>query len=147
MRQRANALYERTKRFLKENSGVAAVEMAMLSPLLMFGMVAMMDVGVAVSERMELDRSVRSGVQAAISNVSDLTEIKSVVLASAENNEKMSVAIDKNCSCGSIAASCTALCTGDEPPSVYIDIKASRLHIGMIMPDLNLESESRVQLR
>ena len=50
MRQRANALYERTKRFFKENSGVAAVEMAMLSPLLMFGMVAMMDVGVAVSE-------------------------------------------------------------------------------------------------
>jgi Flp pilus assembly protein TadG len=54
-------------RLLGETGGAAAVEFAIVAPLLLFGLIAMIDTGVMATTRMEMDRNVRAGAQAAMS--------------------------------------------------------------------------------
>ncbi|WP_436639789.1 TadE/TadG family type IV pilus assembly protein [Microbaculum sp. FT89] len=141
------SIFRKLVSFLKCESGVAAVEMGLFAPPLIIGVVLMADIGLAVEARMELDRNVRAGVQAAMSNVSDLEAIKGVVLASANGSEAISVAVGKTCTCGSAAASCTSWCAPEVPPSVFINISATEAYSGLMLPALTLESKTHVQLR
>jgi Flp pilus assembly protein TadG len=134
-------------RFLKCDRGVAAIEMGIFAPILIVGTILMADVGLAVGARMDLDRNVRAGVQAAMSNVSDLNAIKDVVMASAEQSTAISVAVNKTCTCGSVVTSCTTWCEPEVPPSVFINISATEAYDGLMLPALKLESKTHVQLR
>jgi Flp pilus assembly protein TadG len=133
--------------FLKCDRGVAAIEMGIFAPILIVGTILMADVGLAVGARMDLDRNVRAGVQAAMSNISDLNAIKGVVLASAEQSPAISVAVNKTCTCGSAVTSCTTWCEPEVPPSVFINISATEAYNGLMLPALKLESKTHVQLR
>jgi Flp pilus assembly protein TadG len=68
-------LQKTLKKFSGSNSGVAAVEMGIMTPFLVFGLVMMLDVGLAINERMNLDQDVRAGVQAAVSNITEPSDI------------------------------------------------------------------------
>lgn len=141
------SIFRKLVSFLKGESGVAAVEMGLFAPPLIIGVVLMADIGLAVEARMELDRNVRAGVQAAMSNVSDLNAIKGVVLASANGSQAISVDVGKTCTCGSAAASCNSWCAPEVPPSVFINISATEAYSGLMLPALKLESKTHVQLR
>ncbi len=136
------------KKFSTSNSGVAAVEMGIMTPFLVFGLVMMLDVGLAINERMNLDQDVRAGVQAAVSNITEPSAIQSLMLATAADEaQNMTVSVAKRCTCGSVSSSCTALCSGGTPPFVFLDISAQKLHRGIIFPDYTLDSETSVQIR
>jgi Flp pilus assembly protein TadG len=137
------------KKFSTSESGVAAVEMGIMTPFLVFGLVMMLDVGLAINERMNLDQDVRAGVQAAVSNITEPGDIQSLILATAADDaQNMTVSVARRCTCGSVASSCTAtLCSGGTPPFVFLDISAQKLHRGIIFPDYTLDSETSVQIR
>ena len=133
--------------FLKNHDGVAAVEFGLAAPMLFTGLLLMLDVGLAIGDRMELDRNVRAGVQATMVNVSDLTAIRDVILSTADNPDSLTVNVERNCSCGGVAVSCTAWCTTDEPPSVFINISAVQDYEGLLLPAMTLDAVTHVQLR
>jgi Flp pilus assembly protein TadG len=137
----------RLKFLAKEESGVAAVEMGLIAPLLAIALVLMLDVGIAVAERMELDRDVRAGAHMAMSQVNEPDAIKNIIVASAGGAQNLLVAVDKTCSCGGAVVQCTSWCSAQEPPSVFINIRASKPHSGLIMPAFSVGSQTRVQLR
>ena len=141
------AILRKIIRFAKDGSGVAAIEMGIFAPILVVGVVLMVDAGMAIGTRMELDRNVRAGVQAAMSNVTAIDAIKGVILASANGSEAVSVSVNKSCACGGAAASCTDWCAPDVPPSVFVNISASENFSGLMLSSLKLESRSHVQLR
>ena len=132
---------------IRSQSGVAAIEMGLLTPVILIGFLLMTDVGIAVAERMDLDRNVRAGVQAVMALTNDPKDVKDLVLASTNGTPNVSVAVSKTCACGNSAAPCNSLCSADEPPSVFLNISASKPYTGLILPTFNLGSQTHVQLR
>ena len=133
--------------FFGSKEGNAAIEFGLVAPMLVLGLVLMLDVGFALGERMELDRNLRAGVQASMSNVSDLDAIRDVVLAAADDPANITVTVNRTCSCGGVAVSCTAWCTPDEPAAVFINLSAVQNYDGMMLPPGTLVSQTHVQIR
>jgi Flp pilus assembly protein TadG len=133
-------------RLLGETGGAAAVEFAIVAPLLLFGLIAMIDTGVMATTRMEMDRNVRAGAQAAMSLNNDPTAIETIVLASAGDPADMAVSATMVCACDDTAASCTTPCGSGEAPSVYFDIAAERPYAGVLVSRV-VRTQSRVQIR
>jgi hypothetical protein len=133
-------------RLLQDARGVAAIELAIGAPVLILGVLAMIDTGMSVATRMELDRNVRSGAQAAMSLNNNPDAIRTIVLASGGDLADVSVDVAMVCECSEEAASCTVPCDSGEAPSVYFDIAAERPFEG-ILHDRTLHSKTRVQIR
>lgn len=128
-------------------SGNAAVEFATAAPFLLGALVLMVDVGMAVESRMEMDRNVRAGVQATMANINDLATIQTVIADAGAAAAGVTITVNRTCACGETASSCDSWCAGGEPPSVFINIAATRPFSGMMLPPFTLESETHVQLR
>ena len=134
------------RRLFQDSSGVAAIELAIGAPVLILGVLAMVDTGMSVATRMELDRNVRSGAQAAMSLNNDPDAIRTIVLASSGDLADVTVDVAMVCECSEEAVSCTVPCDSGEAPSVYFDIAAERPFEG-ILRDRILHSQTRVQIR
>jgi Flp pilus assembly pilin Flp len=135
------------RRLTRDERGVSAVEFAIIGPVLIFGMLAMVDIGLALGERMDMDRSVRAGAQAAMS-LNNLEEgIETIVLASAGSPEGLSVDVTTTCECVGVAVSCGLPCTSGDAPSVFIGISASKTQPALLLPDMALRANTRVQIR
>ena len=135
------------ERLANDQAGASVLEFAIGAPLLVGGLLLMTDVGIAISERMEMDRSVRAGAQAAMSLINDTTIIQGLVEESAGNQSNMSVNVALSCLCGAAAGSCNALCGSGEEPSVYVDIIAEKPYDGMLLGTRTLNSSTSVQVR
>lgn len=134
-------------RFATDRCGIAAVEMALVSPVLILGLLMMLDVGFAVRERLNLDHSTRTGAQAVMSNINDPAEISQIVLATANEPQNVTIAVNKTCACASTPVNCSNWCSAKEPPSVFLNISAAKQHDGFLLPPFNLESQTHVQIR
>ena len=148
-------------KFFRDRSGSSAVEFAVGAPVLLVGLIIVTDVGLAVSDRMNLDQSVRAGAEFAMNSVEDETTLENMVKSAASgtygvnpgdvNSSKVpTVDVTKTCECPDapgVAVACGELCTGDLPPSIYYDFIASRAYQGIFIPDFTMETEIKVQVR
>ncbi len=134
------------RRLLGDKAGVSAIEFAIGAPVLILGVLAMVDTGMSAGTRMELDRNVRSGAQAAMSLNNDPDAIRAIVLASAGGPDDLTIEVAMVCACSDEEASCTVPCDSGEAPSVYFDIAAERPFTG-ILANRTVHSQTRVQIR
>jgi len=132
---------------LGNKDGNAAIEFGLAAPMFIVSLVLMLDVGLAVGDRMELDRNLRAGVQATMANMNDLDAVRDVILAAASEPDALTVAVERTCTCGGVAVSCVSWCTADEPPSVFVNMSAMQDFAGVMLPAMTLEAETHVQLR
>jgi Flp pilus assembly protein TadG len=130
-----------------DQRGASALEFGLFAPLLVFGLLAMVDVGIGLGTRMELDRVVRSGAQAAISLNNDAAAIRTLVLASSATQTDLEVDVAQVCTCAAVPAGCTALCPDGTAPSVYFEIQAQRQYAGMLFGERGIVSSTRVKIR
>lgn len=148
--------------FVRDKSGSSAVEFAVGAPVLLIGLVIVTDVGLAVSDRMNLDQSVRAGAEFAMNNVEDEDTLEDMVKSAAtgaygsqlgdvDSSKIPTVDVTKSCECPDqpgVSVSCTAqICTGDIPPSIYYDFAASKSYQGIFIPDFTMQTEMKVQVR
>lgn len=148
-------------RLLKDKRGSAAVEFAVGAPVLLIGLIIVTDVGLAVSERMNLDQSVRAGAEFAMNSVEDETTLEDMVKSAAtgaygvalndiDSADVPTVDVTKTCECPDapgVSASCDTLCTGEIVPYIYYDFLASQSYQGIFVPDFTMETEMKVQVR
>lgn len=134
-------------KIIRDERGVAGIEMALVTPFLVLGLLLMVDVGIAIGERLDLDHSTRTGAQAVMANLNDTMQISSLMLASTRAPEDVTVSVEKTCACGGTTVECTSWCSAEEPPSVFMNISAARLHDGFLLPPFNVESRTHVQIR
>lgn len=150
--------FTRIRRFLNGEGGMAAAEFGLLLPVFALCLLGMLDVGLAVNERMYLDRVVRAGGQLAMSGVDDIAELEGAVVNSGENDTQdadvpsvdtvdYTLSITRSCECGGSAGSCTARCDGGEPPSLFYNFSAKQMMETILLPEFEVESTLRVQLR
>lgn len=147
--------------FCGDRRGSSAVEFAVGAPVLLVGLIIVTDIGLAVNDRMNLDQSVRAGAEFAMNNVEDEATLEEMVKSAAtgaygnqrndiDSSKVPTVDVTRTCECADapgVAVSCTNLCTGDLPPSIYYDFAASKLYKGIFVPDFSLATEMKVQVR
>ena len=129
------------------DAGVAATEFALFAPMIILGILMMVDIGGAIAERMEMDRNVRAGAQAAMSLNNDVSSIEGIILASTEEPENLTVDVNMQCLCSEASAACTTPCPDTTAPAVFVQISALQAYEGIIMPERTLSSQTRVQIR
>lgn len=138
---------------LRSEAGVSAVEFALFAPLLFFAAVAMVDIGLAVRDRMAMDRLVRGGAQSAMQDPG-ADRVRTVIEASAEARFEpgtdFTLSVERNCTCsasGSGPAPCDSTCDDANADAVHYRIVASRSYPALILPDIGLEARAEVQVR
>lgn len=129
------------------DAGVSAIELAIIAPMLIAGLLTMIDLGLAAGMRMEMDRNVRAGAQAAMSLNNSLASIADIVTASAEEAAGLGVSVNLVCSCAGVDAGCTTPCATGEAPSIFVDLTATRDYAGIVISHMQLEARNRVQIR
>ncbi len=107
----------------------------------------MVDVAGGITTRMDMDRSVRAGAQAAMSLINDTAIIRDLVLESAGDSDGLAVDVALVCRCGGVVAACTTACASGDEASVFIDIAATRTFSGMLFGDRELVSSTSLQVR
>ncbi|MFD1913040.1 TadE/TadG family type IV pilus assembly protein [Halodurantibacterium flavum] len=96
-----------TRRFLSCTSGASAIEFALVAPVLMGLMLVMVDLGMAVGEKMAIDQLLRAGAQLAMADPGT----GPVLTALASMNEDApgrSFAVTLRCPCST--GTCTTSC-------------------------------------
>lgn len=161
----ARSSFNRIMRFAKCcvacQKGIATVEAALIAPIFVLGALAVVDLGLAGTKRMQLDQALRAGAQLSMVNVTEESEIMDATLAALGESAAGTVADDGLCApdascitvsyaceCAGGANACDALCPGSgDIPSAYLTITASRRHEGFLFPDMDLDTQITVQTR
>jgi Flp pilus assembly protein TadG len=133
------------RRLLSCTKGAGMLEFALFAPMVALGLLVMTDIGIAIGTRMELDRNVRAGAQAAMSLNNNPDSIAGIVRTS--STAPITVNVTEVCACGGAATVCTAQCASGDPPSNFFEIRATRQQDGLILGTRTIRSETRVQIR
>jgi hypothetical protein len=115
--------------------------------MIFLGLLTMVDIGRAITARMEMDRNVRAGAQAAMSLNNDLESIEGIILASTEDPDDLTVDVAMECRCTAVSAACATPCPDATAPAVFVAISALRPYKGILLPAQTLASQTRVQIR
>ena len=147
-------------KFRRDDKGVAAMEFGLVAPILFFGLLSAVDLGLAVNERMDVNHVLRAGAEAAI-NKSDADDVLAIMAATASQNMTasidgqgnagdLSLTVNQYCACPDateVAVTCTTICTGNVPTYVYYQIDGSKTYTGMFIPNISFTPSIRVQIR
>ncbi len=151
------------RKFRRDDSGVAAMEFGLVAPILFFGLLSTVDLGMAINERMEVNHVLRAGAEAAI-NKSDEDTVLAVMAATAAQNMTVNIGDDDNqgaygalsltvnqyCACPDateVEVACTTICPGDVPTYVYYQLDGAKTYSGMLIPNISFAPTMRVQIR
>jgi len=132
------------RRFHRAQGGVAALEFALLVPVMGTMLLALLDYAIAAFHTMELESATRSGAQYAMLDPSDTT----VIAATVENStlldvDNLTVTVTEFCECSDNSSiSCAGTC-GTGSVRSYMQITASYTHTPIFLPGtMNLSGES-----
>ena len=102
-------LLQHLKHWLVDRSGNAAVEFALLVPILLMLVVGTVDLGSGFGEKLRLQSAVNSGLQhAMLTQGSDPATTRTVI--EHNSNRPASISVDIICRCQSVVAACQSPC-------------------------------------
>lgn len=138
-------------------AGVSAVEFGLIAPVLFVSLLAMVDVGFAIQERMTIDYVLRAGAQAAMDDPGK-EKVLEVLTTTAQKNFSAAdglPAFTVNepyhpwCECpenvGTYVA-CTTSCAGPAATSIYYNLEGTKTYDGIFL-SIDLAPSMRVQVR
>lgn len=140
--------------------GVAAVEFALLAPILAFMLLAGVDLGLAVSERMAVDHALRAGAQEAMNDPGE-PRVLELMRKAAESNfalddgsgtqsTPLALSVTRFCACPDnvgFAVTCSTICPGSKPTFIYYRMAGEKSYRGWIMPVFGFAPSVQVQIR
>jgi Flp pilus assembly protein TadG len=140
-----------------DTSGVAAVELSIIAPLLTLMMISVTDIGLGVYRKMQVEDAAQVGAQYAMRNGFDANAISNAV-ASATNSSAItaSPAPVKFCGCatssGVSTVSCGATCPGGAVAATYTTVSAQAtystiLNYQVVPQNYNFSAQSTVRLQ
>ncbi len=139
------------RKFTRSDSGVSAVEMALIAPVLMIIFIGLIDYGIAIFKKIELTGSVRSGAQYALIKSTDMAAIQTTVINSS-NLDPDNLVVDtpyKTCECsdGTLDATCTVTCSTGTLRH-YVVISATYTYVPFFLPsNITLTNGSTIRVR
>ena len=145
----------------RNQDGTSAVEFALIAPMLIFGLLSMVDLGLAVNERMTIGHILRAAAQTAMTDPGESTVLDFLNTTAethftlASNNfppvsDPLTVSVTRFCACPespAAAVTCTTTCDADEPTYVFYRLSAEKTYDGIFMPQIDAEPSIQVQVR
>ena len=144
----------------RAEDGTSAVEFALFAPVLVFSLLAAVDIGLAEYERMTIDHSLRAAAQSAMTDpganavlkVLETTASKNFTLSDGPTASPgaLTVAVNRFCACPnnpSVAVACSTTCTESAPTFIYYRLLGTKIHNAMILPAMTLSPSLQVQVR
>ena len=127
--RRASMLGRLLARMAGDSSGVAAIELALIAPVLTLMMVSVVDIGMGVYRKMQVEDAAQVGAQYAIRNGFDANAISNAVISSTNSSAiSASPAPVKFCGCatgsGVTTVSCGGTCPGGALAGTYTTVSA-----------------------
>lgn len=146
----------------RDQRGASAVEFALIAPVLFVGLLSTVDIGLAVTERMNLDHVLRAAARSAMAdqgqdNVRKALEgiasqnftVSSQTTETAAENA-VTLSVERFCACAenpSARVACSTTCAGSAPTLAYYRMTAKKAYDGMILPRMDLQVALQVQVR
>jgi len=141
----------KTAELAASRCGAAAVEFAILIPVIATGLLGVGNYGLVVFEKMELVSAARAGAQQAMVNGADTASIKAVVVASTNLNiTTTNVAVADVCWCADTAAgtawTCGVSCTDGGDAQHYTEVTVSEDYALLLLgTTLSLSESVRIR--
>jgi Flp pilus assembly protein TadG len=115
--------------FVGQTAGAAAIEFAIVVPILILTMIGVVDFGVGYYRKMQVQDAAQIGAQYAMRHGFDTAAIQNAIAnATSFTGITASPAPTEYCGCpsssGVAAVSCTATCTGGTTPGTYMTVSA-----------------------
>lgn len=115
-----------SQRFQRHTGGAAAVEFALVAPMLGGVLAALIPTWTALIETSQMRSAVHAGADYLRAGGSDAALVRSVVERSWEDMpEQAGVSVAESCACDAAVSRCSALCPSGSPPALYVEISAS----------------------
>ena len=136
-----------------DRSGVAAVELALIAPLLTLMMVAVTDIGLGVYRKMQVEDAAQVGAQYAVKNGYDANAISNAVISTTNFLAiTASPAPVKFCGCatgsGVSSTTCGTTCPGGALAGTYTTVSAQATYQTILNPaTYNFSSQATVRLQ
>jgi pilus assembly protein CpaE len=145
--------------------GASAIEFGLIAPIMFFALLATIDLGMAVNERMIVDQSLRAGAEQAMYDPGAAT-VKAVAANAARQAFKvdgsggslgnMSINVSEFCACPSSTSTpvaCGSLCTSPSSggastsPYKYYSLAGQKTYDSIIIPTMTFNSNMTVMVR
>jgi Flp pilus assembly protein TadG len=135
------------KKFRRDDSGVSAVEFALVAPVLLICLVGIYDVGTMVYKRTDMHSALRSGTQYFMNGGDDLTKAEQIVAqAWTTKPDDVSIVGERYCQCGEEIHACTTLCDDDSYPAAYKRLRAMATIDG-VLGDTSYSATQSIRVR
>ncbi len=152
---------QQLKKLKASESGVSAVEFALIAPVFAIGLVATADVALALHQRMAMDHVLRAGAQLAMSDAGEAkvqAVMETTLAGSAEAGTVVLDPVQRYCACPEnagvapeAAPACGTPCSGMAPQYVYYRMHAHKDYQPMSLPEalpaFRLSSSMQVQVQ
>jgi Flp pilus assembly protein TadG len=133
--------------FVRDDSGVGALEFALIAPVMVGALLLSTDVGMRTIDRMDMQSAVRTGAQYLMDGGRDMDRMSALVTASwSSMPEETLVTGERYCLCSDTTHVCTTLCGDGTIPESYIRISASTKMNGVVM-QTTLQVSETVRIR
>jgi Flp pilus assembly pilin Flp len=129
------------RRFLKEKSGAAAVELAAVSPLLCLVLLGIIDGWSHSTHTLNMRAAVKAGANYVMQGGTSGTLTQNVAMSAwLQPPADAAVTVDELCYCGTVASQCDILCSSNgKAPSSYYRIAATGTWTPLVPVRLVLE--------
>ncbi|MDX8440593.1 TadE/TadG family type IV pilus assembly protein [Mesorhizobium australafricanum] len=113
-------------RFGRDRAGIAAVELAMVMPVLCAALLGVTDGWSYVTSSLAMRAGVKTAANFVMAGATDDNAIQAAALASWEQKPAdAAVAVSRIYQCGTTVVTSTTICSGQKVPSVFVQIQAS----------------------
>lgn len=114
------------RRFAGDRTATAAIQMAMILPVMVTGCLGMADLWSLFSSNIDMRAGVNTAANLVMQSETDTAILQSAALTGWSNAPAdAAVTVEKDCSCSGLAVACTMLCAGNKAPEISYTIKAS----------------------
>jgi len=123
----------RLRLLASDRSGVAALEFALIAPLLATLLVVGADTWLSISQKNDMMTALQSGARYyQLGGSDDPTAQLVAQKAWPSKPASASVAVARSCTCGTTPADCSSVCAGSNPTSVYLTLTATGSFQGLM---------------
>jgi Flp pilus assembly protein TadG len=117
----------------RDDAGSPALEFGLIAPVLVVGLLTLIDVGGIVAANGDMQSAARAGTQYFMNGGTDVSVASTLVTQAWPSKGAGQVSITAVCRCGSSAASCTATCSGGVTLSKSYSVSLSRSIAGYLI--------------
>jgi hypothetical protein len=139
---------KKLRSFLRDRSGVAAIEFAFIAPVMIAGLIVATDLSKMILDRTDMQSAARSGVQYLINGGQNLDNARNISLAAwSRKPTDGDVITERYCLCAQVVHTCHELCADDSIPESFTRVRLVGTLRGVWAQTSSQTSDEAVRVR